>query len=290
MKYVAPKSVEEAVQALSTTPDARVFAGATDLIPQLRAGRKEPGAIVDLKRIGRLTAVARENGTWTVGAARPAHEIYGDESFRADFPGIAEAAALIGSHQIQSRASLGGNLCNASPAADSVPAMVVNGARAVIASKSGTRTIAASEVVTGPGSTSLKPGEFLVEFQLDRPPARTGDAYIRFIPRTEMDIAVVGCGARVTLDESGKCTAAAIALGAVAPTVVRVPDAEKALIGSTLDDATLEKVAAAASAACNPINDKRGTIEFRRQVAGVLAKRAVVKAAERARERKGGKA
>jgi carbon-monoxide dehydrogenase medium subunit len=290
LKYVAPKSVEEAVSVLASAPEARVFAGATDLIPQLRAGRREPGTIVDLKRISRLTALSRENGTWTVGAAAPAAEVYSDSGFRADFPGIAEAAALIGSHQIQSRASLGGNLCNASPAADSVPAMVVNGARAVIASKSGSRTIAAADVVKGPGQTSLQPGELLVEFQIDRPPARTGDAYFRFIPRTEMDIAVVGAAARVTLDAQGRCTAAAIALGAVAPTVVRVPEAEKALVGSTLDDGTLEKVAAAASAACNPIDDKRGTIAFRRQVAGVLAKRAVVQAAERARGRKGGKA
>jgi carbon-monoxide dehydrogenase medium subunit len=290
LKYVAPKTVEEAVQVLASAQDARVFAGATDLIPQLRAGRREPGTIVDLKRIGRLTSLARENGTWTVGAATPANTVYSNDDFKADFPGIAEAAALIGSHQIQSRASLGGNMCNASPAADSVPTMIVNGARAVVASKSGTRTVPAADIATGPGATSLKPGEFVVEFQIDRPPAKTGDAYLRFIPRTEMDIAVVGCAARVTLDGSGKCTAAAIALGAVAPTVVRVPDAEKALVGSSLDDATLQKVAAAASAACNPINDKRGTIEFRRQVAGVLAKRAVVQAAERARGRKGGKA
>jgi carbon-monoxide dehydrogenase medium subunit len=290
LKYAAPISVEEAVLMLASTPDARVFAGATDLIPQLRAGRREPGIIVDLKRIPRLTGFARENGTWTVGAATPANDITDNQDFRADFPGLVEAAGLIGSHQIQSRASLGGNLCNASPAADSVPAMVVNAARAVIATKGGSRTVPVAEVVTGPGATSLKPGELLVEIEIDSPPARTGDAYLRFIPRTEMDIAVVGAAARVSLDESGKCTAAAIALGAVAPTVVRVPKAEQALVGSKLDDTTLERVAAAASEACNPIDDKRGTIAFRRQVAGVLAKRAVLQAAERARGRKGGKA
>ena len=290
MKYVAPNSLDEAVSLLAQTPDARVFAGATDLIPQLRAGRREPGTIVDLKRVSRLTAVARRNGTWTVGAAAPASDLTANAEFRADFPGLTEAAGLIGSHQIQSRASLGGNLCNASPAADSVPPMVVNGARAVVAGKGGTRTMAVADVVTGPGTTSLGPGELLVELQLDRPPARTGDAYLRFIPRTEMDIAVVGAAARITLDEKGRCTAATIALGAVAPTVVRVPDAEKALVGSTLDAATLDKVTAAASAACNPIDDKRGTKSYRRQVAGVLAKRAVVAAAERARGRKGGKA
>jgi carbon-monoxide dehydrogenase medium subunit len=168
--------------------------------------------------------------------------------------------------------------------------MVVNGARAVVAGKGGTRTVPVADIPTGPGATSLQPGELIVEFQLDRPAARTGDAYIRFIPRTEMDIAVVGAAARITLDAGGKCTDAAIALGAVAPTVVRVPAAEKALVGSTLDAKALEAVAAAASAACNPIDDKRGTKTYRRQVAGVLAKRAVLKAAERARGRKGGKA
>ncbi|HVR29935.1 MAG TPA: xanthine dehydrogenase family protein subunit M [Thermoanaerobaculia bacterium] len=289
MRYLAPKSVEEAVQMLASTPDARVFAGATDLIPQFRAGRREPGTIVDLKRVPRLMALARSNGTWAVGAATPASDITVNANFRADFPGLVEAAGLIGSDQIQSRASLGGNLCNASPAADTVPPMVVNGARAVLASKKGIRTVAVAEVCTGPGSTSLRPDELLVELQLDRPPARTGDAYLRFIPRTEMDIAVVGAAARITLDSNGRCTAATIALGAVAPTVVRVPAAEQALVGSTLDKATLEAVAAAASAACNPIDDKRGTKTYRRQVAGVLAKRAVLQAAERARRRKGGR-
>jgi carbon-monoxide dehydrogenase medium subunit len=256
----------------------------------MKSGVVSPGVIIDVKRIPEMTAINETKGKFRIGAATPAAVLGEHAKLRKTWPGVVEAVNLIGSKQIQGRASAGGNLCNASPAADSVPTMIVNGARAVVASKSGTRTVPAADIVTGPGSTSLKAGEFVVEFQIDRPPANTGDAYLRFIPRTEMDIAVVGCAARVTLDGSGKCTAAAIALGAVAPTVVRVPAAEKALVGSSLDDATLEKVAAAASASCNPINDKRGTIEFRRQVAGVLAKRAVKQAAERARGRKGGKA
>jgi CO/xanthine dehydrogenase FAD-binding subunit len=195
---------------------------------------------------------------------------------------LSEAAGLIGSDQIQNRSSLGGNLCNASPAADSVPAMVINEVRAVIAGPSGNRTIPVADVATGPGSTSLADGEFIVEFEIDNPPARTADAYLRMIPRTEMDIAVVGAGVRITLDEEGRCEAATIVLGAVAPTVVRVPDAEAALIGSSFDDETLAAVAEAASAACNPIDDKRGTIAYRKQVAGVLAKRAIRIAAERA--------
>jgi len=241
--------------------------------------------MVDLKRIERLVSVTRTATGWTVGAATPTARLTGDAAFSGAFPGISEAAGLIGSDQVQSRSSLGGNLCNASPAADSVPAMVVNGARAVIASGGGTRTIDVSEVVTGPGSTSLAPGEFIVEFELDAPPARTGDAYLRMIPRTEMDIAIVGAGARVTLDAAGNVTSAAIALGAVAPTVVRVADGEAALAGKPVNDETLAAVAAAASAAANPIDDKRGTIAYRRHVAGVLAKRAVSIAAQRAAER-----
>ena len=290
MKYVAPTSIEEAVGLLASEPDARVFAGATDLIPQMRAGRPEPGTLVDVKRIRRLVEISRSNGTWTVGAAAPASTITANEDFRADFPGLTEAAGLIGSDQIQNRASLGGNLCNASPAADTVPPMLVNDARAVVASSSGSRTVPVADVATGPGSTSLEPGELVVEIELERPPARTGDAYLRFIPRTEMDITVVGAAARITLGEDGQCAAAAIALGAVAPTVVRVPAAELLLVGSAIDDETLEAVAAAASAACDPIDDKRGTKVFRRQVAGVLAKRAVVLAADRARQRAGGPA
>jgi carbon-monoxide dehydrogenase medium subunit len=259
-----------------------VFAGATDLIPQIRSGRPEPGLLVDLKRIDRLTAVTEGDTSWMVGAAAPTSGLTENIAFSRQFPGLSEAAGLIGSDQIQNRSSLGGNLCNASPAADSVPAMIVNGARAIIATPDGTRTVTVDQVATAPGHTSLEPGEFIVEFEIDKPPARTGDAYLRMTPRTEMDIAVVGAGARITLDADGNCTEARIALGAVAPTVRRVTDAEAALIGHPITDDTLSAVAAAASAACDPIDDKRGTIAYRKQVAGVLAKRVVKLAAERA--------
>ncbi len=281
MRYAAPTTVDEAVGLLAADADARVFAGATDLIPQIRSGRPEPSVLVDLKRIDRLVGVGESGGTWTVGAATPTSTLTADEAFTGAFPGLSEASGLIGSDQIQNRSSWGGNLCNASPAADSVPALVANAVRAVVAGSNGERTVPVEEIVTGPGQTSLADDEFVVEFQVDTPPAHTADAYLRLIPRTEMDIAVVGAAVRLTMD-GGTCTAATVALGAVAPTVVRVPDAEAALVGSTLDDATLEAVAAAASAACNPIDDKRGTIEYRRQVAGVLAKRAATIAAERA--------
>ena len=282
MEYVAPSTVEEAVGALTGNPGARVFAGATDLIPQIRSGRPEPQLVVDLKRIARLTTVTEGATAWTVGAATPTSRLTENAAFTRTFPGLSEAAGLIGSDQIQNRSSLGGNLCNASPAADSVPAMFVNDARAVIATAGGTRTVPVSEITTGPGKTSLQPGEFIIEFEFDKPPAKTADAYLRMIPRTEMDIAVAGAGARITLDTVGNCASARIALGAVAPTALRVPDAEAALVGKPINDETLAAVAAAASAACNPIDDKRGTIVYRKHVAGVLAKRAVSLAAQRA--------
>ena len=287
MKYVAPSSVEEATSLLSSSPSAQVFAGATDVVPQMRAGRPAPEVLVDLKKIEELVAVANDGDKWTVGAATPTANLTDDPAFSEEFPGLTEAAGLIGSDQIQNRSSLGGNLCNGSPAADSVPAMVVNGARAVVAGPNGTRVLDVAEVVTGPGQTSLAADEFIVEFEIDRIPARTGDAYLRMIPRTEMDIAVVGAGARITLAEDGSIEHAALALAAVAPTVVRVPDAEAALVGNTADDETLSAVADAASEACDPIDDKRGTVAYRKQVAGVLAKRAVLIAIERAQQRNG---
>lgn len=266
---------------LRSDPDSRVFAGATDLIPQIRSGRPEPSLLVDLKRIERLVSVDHANGRWTIGAAAPTAALTADAQFSSAFPGLSEASGLIGSDQIQNRSSWGGNLCNASPAADSVPALVVNEATAVVASAAGERQVSVADVVTGPGRTSLNEGEFIVEFVLNDPPANSSDAYLRLIPRTEMDIAVVGAAVQLTID--GDVVASArVALGAVAPTVVRVPAAEAAIVGSALDSGALDAVADAASAACNPIDDKRGTVQYRRQVAGVLARRAAQTAAQRA--------
>ena len=285
MRYAAPATVEEARALLAADAGARVFAGATDLIPQIRAGRPEPSLMVDLKRIDRLTGISRSGSTWTVGAATPTADIVAHAGFAAEFPGLAEASGLIGSDQIQSRCTWGGNLVNASPAADTPPALIVNDATAVIAGAGGERIVAAAEVATGPGTTCLDGDEIIVEFALASPPPRTADAYLRLIPRTEMDIAVVGAAARITLDPDGAVTAAAVALGAVAPTVVRVPEAESALIGGPVAAEVLEAVAEAAAAACSPIDDKRGTIAYRRRVAGVLARRAAAIAAERAGRR-----
>ena len=283
MQYAAPTTVDEARSLLADNPGSRVFAGATDVVPQMRSGRPEPSVLVDLKRIDRLMAVDHANGHWTIGAATPTADLTRNDDFSAMFPGIAEGAGLIGSDQIQNRSSLGGNLCNGSPAADSVPALIASEARAVIAGADGERTVPVADVVTGPGQLSLADGEFVVEFEIDDAPAHTGDAYLRMTPRTEMDIAVVGAAVRVTMD-GDTCTDARVVLGAVAPTAVRVPDAEAALVGSTLDDAALAAVAAAASAAANPIDDKRGTVEYRTQVAGTLAQRAAVLASDRAKE------
>ncbi len=284
MRYASPTTVAEAVDLLGSEPQARVYAGATDLIPQIRSGRPEPAVMVDLKHIARLCAIADADTGFTVGAAVPAADICAHAGLLAAFPGLVEASGLIGSDQIQNRSSWGGNLANASPAADTPPSLLANHARAVIASAGGERTVGVEEVAIGPGQTSLRSGEFIVEFHLEQPPTRTADAYLRMTPRTEMDIAVVGAAARITLDAEGKVAAATITLGAVAPTVVRATDAEAALVGSEPAGDVLDRVEAAASAVADPIDDKRGTVAYRRQVAGVLARRAVVIAAQRAAE------
>lgn len=281
MKYQAPTSVEEAHGLLVAHPEARVFAGATDVIPQAQAGRPLPEVLIDLKRIPRLVGHAASD-VWTIGAATPASTLVADRLFRSEYPGVTEGFALIGSDQIQSRATLGGNLCNASPAADTGPAMFVNGARAVVATAGGFRTVPVSELVVGPGQTSLDVGEFVVEFLLDRPGPHRSDAYLRMTPRTEMDIAVVGAAARITLDESGLVQDAAVALGAVGPTVVSVEGLGSLLAGRELDEEAIHLVAERSRAVCRPIDDKRGTKEYRTHVAGVLATRAMSIAAERA--------
>ena len=284
MNYHAPGTVAEAISLLDDHPTAKVFAGATDLVPQLRAGRPAPEALIDLKKIDRLIGITHHDHTWTIGAATPTVLLTEHADLTAQFPGLVEAAGLIGSDQIQSRSSLGGNLCNASPAADSVPAMLINDMRAVIAGPSGERVVPVADIATGPGQTSLAHNEILVEFQLDDPAPNTSDAYLRMIPRTEMDIAVVGAGARLTLADDGTVASAAIALGAVAPTAFRLTQAEEALVGSPVTDDALAAAASVASAATNPIDDKRGTIAYRRHVAGVLTKRAITTAAQRAQQ------
>ncbi len=284
LQYKAPTSVDEAAALLAgASGEARVLAGGTDLLVQLRAAMIAPELIVDVKHIPELTSVSVEDGVYSIGAAAASAELHENADLFAMWPGVIEAMDLVGSTQIQGRASLGGNLCNASPAADSVPAMIAASAVCVIAGPNGTREVPVEDVATGPGQTSLAKGEFVVTIRLPKKAPRTGDAYLRFIPRTEMDIAVVGVGVCLTLDEGGVCTAARVSLGAVAARALLVKDAADALIGTKCDDAAMANLDAAAQAACSPINDKRGTIEFRTKVAGVLARRATAIALERAR-------
>ena len=286
MRYEAPESVEGAVALLSAaTGEARVLAGGTDLLVQMRADVVDPELIVDIKKIAETRAVREEKGGWRIGAAVTGAELKEHAKLKRAWPGVVEAANLIGSTQVQGRATLGGNLCNGSPAADSVPPLIAARGVAIVAGPAGRREVPVEQIVTGPGQTSLAKGEFVVEFRLPKPKQRQSDAYLRFIPRTEMDIAVVGCAVNVTLDASGTCTDARVVLGAVAPTQVVVDDAAKALIGHKLDDATLKNLDAAAQRACKPINDKRGTIEYRTKVAGVLARRTAAIAFDRAASR-----
>jgi CO/xanthine dehydrogenase FAD-binding subunit len=284
--YAAPATVEDAVRILAGTSGiAKVLSGGTDLLVQLRSGRIKPTLIVDTKKIPGISDIREQNGTFVIGAATSGAMIGEHKGLKRAWPGIVEAANLIGSTQIQGRASLAGNLCNASPAADSVPALIAARATCVVAGANGRREVAVESIVTGPGRTSLKPDEFIVEFRLPKRPPRSADAYLRFIPRNEMDIAVVGAGISVTLDAGGACTDARIVLGAVAPTAILVPEAATALIGRKLDEAALGALDQAARRACKPIDDKRGTIVYRTKVAGVLARRAAAIAFERAGER-----
>jgi carbon-monoxide dehydrogenase medium subunit len=286
MDYRSPGSVKEAVDLLAAHDGAaHILAGGTDLLVKLRAGFVAPGLVVDVKAIPQLRRIESDARGFRIGAATSCAEVGEHAALVAAWPGVVEALQLIGSTQIQGRASPGGNLCNASPAADSVPAMIAAGAVCEVAGPGGEREVAVEKIVTGPGRTSLARGEFVVGFRLPQPRARSGDAYLRLIPRTEMDIAVVGVGVALTLDEKGVCTHARVGLGAVAPTPLLVAGAAKALIGTRVDDKALDALAAATSAACKPIDDKRGTVAYRIKIAGVLARRAARIALERARGR-----
>ncbi|MFI5315021.1 MAG: FAD binding domain-containing protein [Myxococcota bacterium] len=282
MRYEAPGSLARAIELLGER-GARVLAGGTDLLVQMRTGRAAPRIFVDVKRIPETTRLELAAGELWLGAAVPAAAVVENREVTRLWPGLVEAVDLIGSTQIQGRASVGGNLCNASPAADTVPALYAVAARCVIAGPRGERVLPVEEFTTGPGATALRPGELLVGFRIARPPARASDAYLRFIPRTEMDIAVVGAGVSVALDASGRCTGARVALGAVAPTVLVVAEAAAALVGSRGEETALTRAGEAASRAARPISDKRGTADYRRRVAAVLVRRAATAAFERAR-------
>jgi carbon-monoxide dehydrogenase medium subunit len=283
IRYLSPATLDEAVLAFAAAGSAaRILAGGTDLLVQMRAGSVKPGVIVDIKKISEMTTIEETaGGGFRIGAAVSGAVLAEHPRFGNVWPGVLEGVNLIGSTQVQGRASAGGNLCNSSPAADSVPAMIAAGAIVTVAGPNGRREMRVEQVPAGPGRTNLMAGEILVSFTLPPRPPGSGDAYLRMIPRTEMDIAVVGCGVSLTLKD-GVCTAARVGLGAVAPTVLLVDAAAKALVGSKLDDAALNAAASACSAACRPIDDKRGTIAYRTKIAGVLLKRTATIAAQRA--------
>jgi carbon-monoxide dehydrogenase medium subunit len=284
--YSAPQSVEEAVAVLAEARRsgrrAQPLAGGTDMLVQMRTVDRGERLIVDLKRIPEATRLDIGRTTVTIGAAVPAAVLTRHAELEKLFPGLVEAVDLIGSTQIQGRATLGGNLCNSSPAGDTIPALFANAAQCVIRGPGGERRVAVEQFVTGVGDNVLADDEILVALEFARPGPRTSDAYLRFIPRTEMDIAVAGAGVSLTLDAGGTCTAARVAIGAVAPTALLVPAAAAALVGSRVDAAAIARAGDACSAAARPISDKRGTADFRRKVVGVLCRRATAIALSRA--------
>jgi len=283
MRYAKPATAQEAVSLLANEPGlARILLGGTDVLVQLKAGMIEPDLIVDIKNLDRIKDITPEDGGFRIGAAVSGASLGEHEGVVALWPGVVEALELIGSTQVQGRATMTGNLCNGSPAGDSVPAMVAAYATVRIEGPNGVRDCLVQDIPVSPGRISLAKGEIITSIYLPARPERAGDAYLRFTPRTEMDIAVASAAVSLVLDADGTCTAASVALGAIAPTVVLVDAASKCIIGTKLEAAALEAMSAACSAACKPIDDKRGTIEFRTQVVGVLAKRAALIAYKRA--------
>ena len=287
MQFYNPETFDDAVAiAASAEGVTRFLAGGTDVLVQLRADVVTPDTLIDVKQIEGVKEIAREGDGWRIGVAVSGAEMSEHPELGKEWPGLVEAMDLIGSTQIQGRATLTGNLCNGSPAADSVPAMIAAGMEATISGPNGNRRMAVEDIPSGPGKLNLEKGEMVSALHVPARGDDAGDAYLRFIPRTEMDIAVVGCGVSLRVD-GDIITEARVALGAVAPTALLVDDAANAIIGSSLDEKAMDALAEAASTACNPIDDKRGTVKFRTQVAGVLAKRTAQIAYDRARGNSG---
>lgn len=284
-EYEAPASVDAAVQLLSSHAGAsRPLAGGTDLIDQVRTGRLEPDVVIDVKKIPELGVLEVSEAGLRLGAAVPCYRIYENAEVVSGYSALADSCRIIGGTQIQSRASVGGNLCNSGPAADSTPSLIALGGMAVIAGPDGQREVPVESFCTGPGQNVLDAGELLVEIAFPAPASNSGSHYRRFIPRREMDIAVVGVGAAVVLDETAETfVSARIALAAVGPTPLFVEAAGEALVGQVVGDESFAAAAAAARDAASPIDDMRGTIEFRKHVTGVLTERVLREAVARAR-------
>ena len=286
IEFTTPKTIDEAVQAMASKGDrARALAGGTDLLVQLRGGRRSADLVVDVKDIPELNEISYSASSGlTIGAATPCYELYQNADVSANYPGLVDSASLIGSIQIQGRASLGGNLCNAAPSADAIPPMIALGAVANIAAPNGTRQVPVEDFCTAPGRNVLEPGEILVSINVPAPPANSGANYLRFIPRNEMDIAVAGVGSAVVLDDSGQnFVSARIALASVAPTPVFSKAAGESLAGKPVSDESIQAASELAMADAVPINDMRGTIRQRIHLVGVLTRRTLNNAVKRAR-------
>ncbi len=281
--YAAPRSLDETFPLLANGRRVRFLAGGTDIIVQLREGRADCDLLVDLKRIPELRRLEiRPDGTLAIGAAVPCAEVYEHPEVRRRWPALVDAASLIGGIQIQSRASLGGNICNASPAADSVPALIALGARLVLASAEGERELPIESFFRGPGQTVLQRGELLLRIVVPPPPPHSGARFLRFIPRNEMDIAVANAGAFLRLDDAGRIAEARVALGAVAPTPLLVAEAGELLVGQEPSEELFARAGEVAAAAARPITDVRGSALQRRHLARVLTVRALRGALARA--------
>ena len=286
LDYIAAGSVHEVIGLLTANNGrARVLSGGTDLVVQLREKRRSAELLIDLKKIAELTSIRYDlqNGLW-IGAAASCSEICHNEAVLKNYPGLVDGIRLIGGVQIQSRASIGGNICNASPAADSIPALIVHRARCLIVNSNGIHEIPLEQFCVAPGKNILQSGEFLLAVVVPVIPDNFGARYLRFIPRNEMDIAVVGAGASVTLDQTKeKIVSARIALGAVAPTPLLTEEAGSFLVGKELTKENIQEAANIAQSAARPISDLRGTAEHRKHLCGVLTRRALEGAIERAR-------
>ena len=285
-EFVSPSSIEEAVKILASNGDnARMMAGGTDILVQMRAGRRTPSVVVDVKEIPELNVISYDASKGlTLGAAVPCYKIYQDKTLAAAYPGLIDTAELIGGIQIQGRASIGGNVCNAAPSGDSIPAVIVLGGVCNIAGPNGTREMPAEEFCIAPGQNALQNGEILVSISFPAPQAHSGANYLRFIPRNEMDIAVAGVGTSVVLDASGQnFVSARIALASVAPTPVFAKEAGDSLAGKAVSEEAIQQASELAQAAAKPISDMRGTIRQRTHLIGVLTRRSLNNAIERAR-------
>lgn len=285
LEFSTPTSLDEAIKMLGGgSGPVGLLGGGTDLIIQYRGGRKDIGHMVDVKHIPELNVLEFDPGKGLrLGAAVSCARLGEFKLAVQHYPGLVEGAELIGSTQIQSRATVGGNVCNGSPAADAICGLIVLGAVCVVQGAKGKREIAAKDFMTGPGKTALQPGELLVEIRVPAPAPRSSSAYLRFIPRNEMDIAVAGAATQLTMAEDGKTVKSAlIAIGAVGPTPIVVEAAGKALVGKALDAAALDAAAKASEAAAKPISDVRGPADYRRHLAGLLTRRTIEIAAQRA--------